>query len=59
MAELGLSQAVTLDACPHTVALPAPWPPSLGWSSRLSLAQSNGLASQALLLPTTTGRLPF
>lgn len=55
MAELGLSQAVTPDACPHIVALPAPWPPSLGWSSHLSLAQSNGLASQSLLLPTTTG----
>ena len=31
---------LTPEACPHTVALPAPWPPSLGWSSRLSLPRA-------------------
>lgn len=36
MAELGLGQAVTPDACPHGVALPTSRPPSPGWSSRRS-----------------------
>ena len=52
---------LTPEACPHTVALPAPWPPSLGWSSRLSLPRAlawPAVPSSPLLLPLPPAGFP-